>query len=154
MSCDPPAPSPVLPPYAPGQSVFRAVLHKDWLRNNNTRVYHKVFLRFKKDISGVSVGPTAEYSLLGLTGDVFAIAVLTVAQVRAIQTQLVPPTYLDVVPDSPTHGNIQRLPDMDEDRNEAIRLAKLLAEQALIQDNYLSPTWAAFIAVARPPVEG
>lgn len=153
MSCDPPAPLQVLPPYTPAQSVYRAVIHNDWLKNNNTRVHWKVFIRFKKDTLGVSVGPTASDSLLGLTDDVFAITVMTVAQIRAIQTHPDPPTYLDVVPDSTTHGNIGKLPDMDEDRNEAIRLAKLLAAQAQVHDHYLSDTWAAFIAAAKPPVD-
>jgi len=153
MSCDPQAPPPVLPPYTPVQSVFRAVIHKDWLKHNNTRVHHKLFVRFKKDTSGVSVSPTPEYCLLGLTGEVFGIAVLAVADVRSIQKNSVPVAFLDVIPDSPTHANIQELPDMDEDRNEAIRLAKLLAEQALVHDHYLNDSWAAFIASVRPPRE-
>ncbi len=64
-----------------------------------------------------------------------------------------PDEYLDVIPDSPTHANIRELPYLDEDRNEAIRLAKLLAEHARIHDHYLSESWAPLIISVRPPRE-
>ncbi len=52
MSCDPQVPPPPLVPYTQAQSVYRAVIYKDWLKNNNTRVHHKLFVRFNKDKGG------------------------------------------------------------------------------------------------------
>jgi hypothetical protein len=52
----------------------------------------------------------------------YGVASLQVGKVRELG--------LDVVPDSPSHAQIVGLPYREDDRNNADRLARLLAEQS------------------------
>jgi hypothetical protein len=120
-------------PYLDSDNVYRAILYKDWLKANRTKVSHQAFYRLSKDKSGVSVNPAPEYCTIGLNDPIHGIVSLNVGQVRSIERQDVTPTVtLDVIPSSSTHGNIVNLPYRDENRAEATRLAKLLAEIASV----------------------
>jgi hypothetical protein len=107
-------------PYGCAQIVYRAQIFEDWVKNG--RVKHQAFTRLRKDTVGLSVGPTPEDSRAGLSNPIFGYISLHVGRVRSIG--------LDVVPDSPTHGNITGVPFREVDHAEHGRLTRLLAEMA------------------------
>lgn len=118
-------------PYSPEQDVFRAILFEGWIKGDGKSARPQAFKRIRKDISGLSVGSTIEGCQEGLTGATFGQFMLNVGKIREIKNNK--DEHLDVVPDSPTHGNITGLPFKDEikDQLESTKLAQDLAKLAI-----------------------
>lgn len=109
-------------PYACSQIVYRAIIKKDWLRPDGRRVRKQAFYRFDVDVDGLSVTPTPADAFSNLRPDqIFGFVSLHVGHLRD--------NGLDVVPDRPDHANIVEVPTRDKDREEAVRLASLLADE-------------------------
>lgn len=108
------------PPYDCTQIVFRAQIYEDWVKNGRVRA--QAFTRRLADRDGLSVSPTREDSSAGLSKPIFGYISLHVGWVRSIG--------LDVIPDSPIHGNVVGVPYREENHAEHGRLTRLLAEMA------------------------
>jgi hypothetical protein len=125
MSDDaPPAP---LAPYQCAQIFYRAARSSRWIRPDGT-VTKQAFRRSPPpyDRKGLSGSPFREHCADNLPphANKGTITIL-VGWVRDLE--------LDVVPDSPTHGNIEGIPDRDENEESRARhdfLATRLAERA------------------------
>ncbi|MGH9929238.1 MAG: hypothetical protein ACREA9_08420 [Pyrinomonadaceae bacterium] len=111
---------PELPPYQCEQIVFRAQLYKEWVKNG--KVKKQAFYRLNKDEHGISVSSTEESCGEGLTDPIHGKLTLHIGRIRTLG--------LDVIPDTPTHGNIQDIPTREENDALARTLAEDLADMA------------------------
>ena len=111
-----------LPPYDNEQTVYRAASYDDWIKSDGT-VKKQAFNRrpYPADQHGLSCSPDQERCRDGMSRT-FGVITFQVGAVREIDAAL------DVVPDSPTHGNITGIPYRDEDRGRHDFLARRLAE--------------------------
>lgn len=109
--------------------VYRALLRKNWIDENTVRVKADAyFLRKDKNEQGLSVRIASVCSpdeCAARFRNCYGVASLNVGCIRDIG--------LDVVPDSSSHANIIGLPYVEDDRDMAERLARLLAKQSRIQ---------------------
>ncbi|MGK7901259.1 MAG: hypothetical protein AB4352_07575 [Hormoscilla sp.] len=115
-----------LEPLPDSAIVYRALLRKWWIDSETYEVTDDAyFLRKNKNESGLSVRLASACSPSECAArfrNCYGVASLQVGQVRELG--------LDVVPDSPSHAQIIGLPYREDDRNNADRLARLLAQQS------------------------
>jgi hypothetical protein len=113
-----------LPPYECAQLFFRAARSSNWIKNDGT-VRKQAFHRSPPphDRAGLSGSPYKEHCEDGLPDHTRGKGVITLLVGYARDLAL------DIVPDTPTHGNIQGIPDRDDDRARH-DLANRLAEKA------------------------
>src|SRR5687768_15620363 len=113
--------SPPLPPYNDNLTVYRAASYDNWIKSDGS-VRKQAFNRraYPADQHGLSCSPDEQRCRDGL--NTYGVLWFEVGAVRAIDPAL------DVVPDSPTHGNIVGVPYREEDRGKHDFLAKRLAE--------------------------
>jgi hypothetical protein len=125
-----------LAPYADDQDIYRAVIYPDWIKPNDT-IKHQAFFLLRKDTHGLSVNPTPDDCRNNpeFTAPIHGLLHLVVGQVRNEQRQDTGEN-LEVIPSTPTHGNIKRLPYRDENQIEATRLARELAAIARVYEKY------------------
>jgi hypothetical protein len=122
MSAQTPDPRGALEPYQCSQIVYRAIIYNDWWRPSRTKVRKNAFYRLGKDIDGLSVNPHPGYASRYIKIEIFGFVKLHVGRVRDLG--------LDVIPDRIDHANIVGVPTREENRDESMRLADLLAELA------------------------
>jgi hypothetical protein len=114
--------SPTLPPYECAQIVYRAIIKEDWIRPGGRKVRKQAFYRFNIDTDGLSVNPTPKDAFNYFTREqVFGFVSLHVGRLRD--------HGLDVIPNRADHANIVEIPTRDQNRDEAMRLAELLADE-------------------------
>jgi len=121
-----------LQPYTDDQILFRAILYKDWLSADKTKVKHQLFYRFTKDLSGLSVDTEAEACKANFQAPISGLVDLAAERIRGVTHQ--DGSRLDVVPTTATHGNIKRVPYRDDDRIEATYIARQLAQVAHVYE--------------------
>ena len=111
-----------LPPYNDNLTVYRAAGYPDWIKGDGS-VRKQAFNRrsFPADQHGLSCSPDQERCRDGLA-NTYGVIWFEVGTVRASDPAL------NVVPDSPTHGNVVGVPYRDVDRARHDFLAKRLAE--------------------------
>jgi hypothetical protein len=99
---------------------------KNWIDRQSQCVLPAAFFRRPppKDEVGLSVDLQSACSCAGTQRDCYGVVSLHVGRVRDLG--------LDVVPDSPPHGNITGLPRQADDRARAEHLASQLAKHARI----------------------
>jgi hypothetical protein len=116
---------PPLPPYECAQIFYRAARSSDWIKRDGG-VRKQAFNRSPPphDRHGVSGSPFREHCEDGLPPHACGKGVVT------IKVGYVRDLGLDVVPDTPTHGNIVGIPDRDDDRASHDFLAGRLADKA------------------------
>lgn len=114
-----PHPQNPLPPLPCEQIVYRAQIKKDWVANSG-KVRKQAFFRMHKDTHGLSVSTTEDSCGEGLQDEFYGTITLHVGRVRTLG--------LDVIPDSPTHANIQGVPMRDANDPVTDALARTLAE--------------------------
>jgi hypothetical protein len=110
-----------LPPYEDDLTVYRAAGFDNWIKRDGT-VKKQAFNRrpFPADQRGLSCSPEQARCRDGLA-NTYGVIRFEVGAVRQIDPAL------DVVPDSPTHGNVTGVPYRDEDRARHDFLAGRLA---------------------------
>ena len=97
-----------LAPYVDDQPLYRAIIYDDWLRKNNTEVRHSLFYRFEKDTSGLSVDTTPEACRANFQAPIHGLIEMSARRIREVAIS--DGDHLDVVPTTPTHGNIKKVP--------------------------------------------
>jgi hypothetical protein len=119
------------PPLPCSTIVYRAMLRKQWIDKRNNYVTPAAFIRRPKadgrDSKGLSVDLAHQCTIDEVRGNFnscFGIVTLHVGHIRDVE--------LDVIQDTPKHGNITGLPYQEDNEAEAERLAGLLAKQARI----------------------
>ena len=107
-----------------GTIVYRAMARKNWIDKTSSRVLPTAYFRRPppKDDDGLSVDVSSPQSCASALSDCFGVASLHVGRVRDIR--------LDVVVDEEPHANIVGVPRRDDNREQAERLASLLAKQS------------------------
>ncbi len=123
--------------YPDDQSLYRAIIHDNWLKDNNTEVKHPLFYRRDRDTKGLSVDTTPEACRANFHDPIHGLIVISSGQIREVTTQDSGDS-LDVIPETPTHGNIKKVPyrNTDDDRIEATYLAKELAKRVRVYEHY------------------
>jgi hypothetical protein len=125
----------LLVPYNDNQTLYRAATSRKWIKQDGS-VRRQAFYRRKPpdDRDGLSCSPFLEHCRDGLKFPTYGVVTINAGRVRNAQLGL------DVVPDSPTHGNIVGMPDRDG--NERGR------------HDFMAQTLAGFAgSIAEPPAE-
>src|SRR6266481_6696857 len=100
---------PALPPYDCLQIIYRTARSSDWIKNRVVRKQAFNRSRPPYDRRGLSGSPSRDHCADGLPPHANKGTItFLVGHVRELG--------LDVIPDTPTHGNIVGIPDRDEDR--------------------------------------
>lgn len=118
-------PVPPPPPYECRQIFYRAARSSGWIKNDGS-VKKQAFNRSAPpyDRRGLSGSPFREHCEDGLPDHARGKGVIT------LKVGYARDLGLDITPDSPTHGNIEGIPDRDEDRGKHDFLAGQLAKLA------------------------
>ena len=108
--------------------VYRALLRKQWINEDTGRVSSNAyFLRKERNEIGLSVNIASTCSpeeCAAKFRKCYGVASLNVGRIRELG--------LDVLPDSLSHGQIVGLSYVEDDRDRADRLARLLAKESRI----------------------
>lgn len=106
--------------------VYRALLRKRWIDRENLIVNYDAYL-LRENENGLSVRIASACS-----PEECAARFRNCYGVASLQVGLIRQLGLDVILDSPSHGNIVGLPNAKDDPTLSERLADLLAQQSII----------------------